>query len=170
MAGNVRGALGLAEGAALSAPESSPGGGIVPGRRRPPDRRRSETRRIRWASPLVTNAPRKPIHVTVGYDAGTGRPIEIFYAAGYRSGSENETLVSDVCIVLSHMLQRDNMPDPAELLQALARERDPATGEERCASLVGMLLDELRRPPERWDDDEATKSVSSVPAIGEAPQ
>ena len=137
----------------MSGPESRSDARSPPARRRPPDRRRSETRRIRWASPLLANAPCTTVHVTVSHDADTGRPFEIFYAAGYRSGSETETLVSDMCIVLSHMLQRDGMPDPSDLLRSVARERDPVTGEERYASLVGVLLEELRRPPVRWDDD-----------------
>ena len=137
------------------------------GRRQPPDRRQSETRRILWASPLVPGSPEAVIHVTVGYDRQLRRPVEIFYAGGYRSGSELETLVSDMCIVLSHMLQRDGMRDPSDILRTTAREADPATGEIRAASLVGVLLEELRRPPHWWSAD--AEDGGPVPPSGQEP-
>ena len=116
------------------------------GRIPPPDRRPSETRRIRWRPP-GSGWEERTVHVTLGYGADMERPVEIFYAGGYRSGSELETLVSDMCIVLSHMLQHSDMPDPSEILRTAARQADPLTGEVRPASLVGVLLEELRKPP-----------------------
>ena len=124
------------------------------GRMPPPNRRQSETRTIHWRSPLVPGGPVATIHVTVGYDRDLRKPVEIFYASGYRSGSELETLVSDMCIVLSLMLQHHDMPDPEDILRTVAREADPHTGQTRAASLVGVLLEELRKPPHWWGDDQ----------------
>ena len=124
----------------------------VQGRMPPPNRRQSETRTIRWRSPLIPGGPETTIHVTVGFDQALRRPVEIFYASGYRSGSELETLVSDMCIVLSMMLQHRDMPDPEDILGTVAREADPQTGQMVSASLVGVLLEELRKPP-HWRDE-----------------
>ena len=69
-------------------------------RRRLPSRRHSETRRLAWAG--------QTIHVTVGYDDNL-EPKEVFYSGGYRSGSDMEALVSDLCIALSVMLQHEGV-------------------------------------------------------------
>ncbi len=133
------------------------------GRMAPPDRRQSETRRIRWSCPLSPASPETTIHVTIGYDVDFRRPIEIFYAGGYRSGSEVETQVSDMCIVLSHMLQRSDSPDPSDILGTVAREADPVTGEVRPASLVGVLLEELRKPPHWWPGEPGSPGDPPLP-------
>jgi len=74
-------------------------------RQRLPDRRRSETRKITWQPPYNVDAPTTKIYVTIGYAEDALRPVEIFYDSGYRSGSDLETLVSDLCILLSVLLQ-----------------------------------------------------------------
>jgi len=111
----------------------------------------------------VPTAPEVTIHVTISYGPDLRRPIEIFYAGGYRAGSDLETMVCDMCIVLSHMLQHDDMPDPYRILRTIAREEDPVTGDMRPASLVGLLLEELRRPP-HWLATVGSDSPLSIPA------
>ena len=106
-------------------------------RRRLPPRRHSETRRLAWAG--------QTIHVTVGYDDRL-QPKEIFYAGGYRSGSDMEALVSDLCIALSVMLQHDGVT-AAALGKSMGETFDVRTGEPMPASILGLLLEELARPP-----------------------
>lgn len=107
-------------------------------RRRLPERRPSETRRLAWAG--------RTIFVTVGYDPSDGAPKEIFYAGGYRGGSDMEILVSDLCIALSVMLQHEAVT--AETLgKSMSETFDLLTGDPAPASVLGVLLDELSRPP-----------------------
>ena len=75
-----------------------------------PPRRRSEARRIEWVSPLNPDGWPQKIYVTIGYDeADALTPREIFYDAGYKSGSDMETLLRDLCIVLSVLLQHEGV-------------------------------------------------------------
>ena len=103
-----------------------------------PPRRPSETRRLQWAG--------RTIFVTVGYDPADGAPKEIFYAGGYRGGSDMEVLVSDLCIALSVMLQHEGV-SVATLGKSMSETFDILTGESAPASVLGVLLDELSRPP-----------------------
>lgn len=103
-----------------------------------PPRRPSETRRLQWAG--------RTIFVTVGYDPVDGAPKEIFYAGGYRGGSDMEVLVSDLCIALSVMLQHEGLT-AATLGKSMSETFDLLTGESAPASVLGVLLDELSRPP-----------------------
>ena len=108
------------------------------GPRRPlPPRRHSETRRLVWAG--------QTIHVTVGYD-GNLEPKEVFYSGGYRSGSDMEALVSDLCIALSVMLQHEGVT-AASLGKSMGETFDVRTREPMPASILGLLLEELVRPP-----------------------
>ena len=107
-------------------------------RRRLPPRRHSETRRLAWAG--------QTIHVTLGYDTDSLEPKEIFYSGGYRSGSDMEALVSDLCIALSVMLQHDGIT-AAALGKSMGQTFDVRTGDPMPASILGLLLDELVRPP-----------------------
>ena len=103
-----------------------------------PPRRPSETRRLQWAG--------RTIFVTVGYDPSDGAPKEIFYAGGYRGGSDMEVLVSDLCIALSVMLQHEGVT-VATLGKGMSETFDLLTGESAPASVLGVLLGELSRPP-----------------------
>ena len=107
-------------------------------RRRLPPRRHSETRRLAWAG--------QTIHVTVGYDTDSLEPKEIFYSGGYRCGSDMETLVSDLCIALSVMLQHEGVT-AASLGKSMGETFDVRTREPMPASILGLLLEELARPP-----------------------
>lgn len=120
-------------------------------RTKPANRRRSENRKIKWQPPHNPDAPATNIHVTIGYAEDALRPVEIFYDSGYRSGSDLETLVSDVCILISVMLQHEDV-DIAEFCGSIALERDLLLGEERPGSIVGVLLEELQREP-AWAEE-----------------
>ena len=103
-----------------------------------PPRRRSETRKLQWAGQTV--------FVTIGYDEDHIRAREIFYDSGYRSGSDMEALVSDLCIALSIMLQQEGM-SVARLSKSMSTAFHLRTGAESPASILGLLLKELERPP-----------------------
>ena len=108
-----------------------------------PPRRPSETRKLQWAGQTV--------YVTIGYDEGHVHAREIFYDGGYRSGSDMEALVSDLCIALSVMLQHEGMT-AASLAKSMSSEVELRTGREHPASILGLLLYELERPP-AWSAD-----------------
>ena len=108
-------------------------------RERLPSRRPSETRRLHWAG--------RTIHLAIGYDPNGFEPREIFYSGGYKRGSDMESLVSDLCIALSVMLQHEGVAADT-LRQSMGRAFDQLTGEEVPASILGLLLDELCRPPD----------------------
>ena len=112
----------------------------------PPNRRRSESRKIKWRPPHNPDAPETNIYVSIGYAEDGLTPVEIFYDSGYRSGSELETMISDLCIVLSIAIQYDGI-GAEDFTKSISRERDLILGETRPGSLIGVLLDELTRPP-----------------------
>ena len=116
-------------------------------RKQPPSRRRSEARRIEWVSPLNPDGWPQKIFVTIGFDEDAITPREIFYDAGYRSGSDMETLLRDLCIVLSVLLQHDGV-QVETFMSSISREVNVRNGDVELGSLVGVLLQELRRPPD----------------------
>lgn len=115
---------------------------------KPPSRRLSENRKITWQPPSNPDAPETTIYVTIGYHEDGLTPLEIFYDSGYRSGSEREAEVSDVCIVLSVFLQHSDI-DLNGFTKSVSQITDLRSGEEAHGSLIGVLLDELQKPP-RW--------------------
>ena len=124
-----------------------------------PPRRPSETRRLAWAG--------RTVFVTVGYDPSDGAPKEIFYAGGYRSGSDMEILVSDLCIALSVMLQHEGIT-AAALGRSMGETFDLVTGDPVPASILGLLLEELSRPPGFSGILAAGDGDAALPAAGEA--
>lgn len=74
-----------------------------------PPRRRSATRKIRHLG--------RSYHITVGF-AADGRPLEVF-AHGARSGSDQDAIVDDSCILLSYAYQFGVRP--VELEQRFSR-------------------------------------------------
>ena len=113
-------------------------------------RRRSEARKITWTPPHNLDASESKIFVTIGYAEDGLRPVEIFYDGGYRSGSDLETLVSDLCIVLSVLIQHRDI-EIETFTHSLARERDLRTSKEEFGSLVGVLIEQLSIAPQ-WAD------------------
>ena len=131
--------------------------GIAVGiRRRLPDRRFSENRKLAWAG--------RTIYLTVGYADGLD-PKEVFYADGYRSGSDMEALVSDLCIMLSVVLQRDGVTVQA-LRKSMGQTFDARTGDPMPASILGLLLEELSRPPE-WAGDMERQAERHEPDVAD---
>ena len=58
-----------------------------------------------------------------------------------------EALVSDLCIALSVMLQHEGVT-AATLRKSMGEAFDQLTGETVPASVLGLLLEELCRPPD----------------------
>jgi hypothetical protein len=115
-------------------------------RKRLPNRRRSESRKVTWQSPINQSAAEQTIYISIGYLADGLTASEIFYDSGYRTGSDLETLASDVCICLSIFLQHDGVCMES-FSKSLAREVNLRTGKEDAASLVGVFIAELLKPP-----------------------
>ena len=117
-----------------------------------PSRRRSEARRIEWVSPLNPDGWPQKIYITIGYDeADALTPREIFYDAGYKSGSDMETLLRDLCIVISVLLQHDGV-SIGGFMGSISREVNLRTDLVEMGSIVGVLLKELNTPPQ-WMDE-----------------
>ncbi len=104
-----------------------------------PQRRPSETRKLDRVG--------QSVFITIGYGADHLTPREIFYDAGYRSGSDMEALVSNLCIALSVMLQHEGVA-AAALRKSMSQAFELRTGRVRPASIPGLLLDEISKPPE----------------------
>lgn len=115
-------------------------------RKRLPNRRRSESRRVVWQSPLNPSAAEQTIYIGIGFCEDGLTPREVFYDNGYRTGSDLETLASDVCICLSIFLQHDGV-SIGDFAKSLARERNLRIGKAEFASLVGVFIAELQKPP-----------------------
>ena len=129
------------------------------GRRRLPNRRISETRKLHWRE--------RTIYVNVGYDRDGLEPREVFYADGYRSGADMEALVSDLCIAISVMLQQDGVT-AATLRKSMGVAFDQRTGDPMPASILGLLLEELSRPPEWASDMERLTAAHGPGAANES--
>jgi len=123
-----------------------------------PSRRQNETRKLVWAGHSV--------FVTIGYDATRTHAREIFYASGCKDGSDLEALISDLCIALSVMLQHEGVT-AASLAKSMSTAFDLHTGEKKPASILGLLLRELERPP-AWTPwaQKATSGLSAGFRIG----
>ena len=101
-----------------------------------PTRRLTETRRIE------TRDGHK-IFLSVGFDPiEPDRPREVFYSAGFRSGSQLEFQIQDDCVLISLLLQH-GLP-VEEIAKSLAREEQP-DGSMARASVVGVIVDELTK-------------------------
>jgi len=116
-----------------------------------PNRRRSEARKITWRPPHNVDAPETTIHVTIGYADDGLRPVEIFYDAGYRSGSDRATEIADLCITFSVFIQHEGVTIDS-LMRSLAQEKDARSGSMEFGSTVGLLLDQLNTPP-AWAEE-----------------
>lgn len=124
-------------------------------RRRLPNRRFSETRKLTWRE--------RTIYVNVGYDPDGLEPREVFYADGYRSGADMEALVSDLCIAISVMLQQEGVT-AATLRKSMGVAFDQRTGNPMPASILGLLLEELSRPPV-WADALAQAAATQAASV-----
>ncbi len=108
-----------------------------------PDRRLAETRRVE--TPQGQTA-----FVTVGYDpADPIRPREVFYCGGFRSGSDLEYHLHDLCILISLLLQHGVA---VSYLSRSIATKQSALGGEEYASLAGWLVAAVSIAP-AWADD-----------------
>ena len=77
----------------------------------------------------------------MGYDPNEdGRPREVFYSAGFKSGSALEFQIQDACVLISILLQHGHRPD--EIAKSLARTERP-DGAIAYASITGLIAAEL---------------------------
>jgi hypothetical protein len=120
-------------------------------RKRPSARRCSESRRVEWLSPLNPDGWPTRIFVTIGYRDDAITPCEIFYDSGYKTGSDMETLLTDICVVLSVLIQHEGVKLD-EFMSSISREINLRTDQVEMGSIVGVLLQELRKPPQ-WIAD-----------------
>lgn len=115
-------------------------------RRTPPTRRLTETRRVEH---IRSDGVATPILVSVGYDgADPLRPVEVFYAEGFRSGADLEFMTQDACVLVSMLLQYGV---PPERIAVSMSTREDADGQLTPGSLAGTIAAELARPP-AWTD------------------
>ncbi len=99
-----------------------------------PKRRLTETRRIEALDGHT-------IHLSVGYDPNeNGRPREVFYSAGFKSGSALEFQIQDACVLISILLQHGHRPDA--IAKSLARTEQP-DGTMAYASITGLIASSL---------------------------
>lgn len=75
--------------------------------------------------------------LTVGFYPD-GRVGEVF-VSGLKSGSNLEALVADAAVLISRLLQHG--VDSADLASSMGRQ-----GDARAASLIGAVVDQLRKP------------------------
>lgn len=98
-------------------------------RKKLPARRQTETVEVLWET--------QKIAVSRGYHAD-GQLGELFISSRGRPGSELESLLYDVGVLLSLVLQSGY--DPTRLAKSLARNTDGKTP----ASLIGAIIDGLK--------------------------
>ncbi len=99
-----------------------------------PTRRLTETRKI-------TTVHGHTVYLSLGYDPrDPNRPREIFYSAGFKSGSQLEFMVQDACVLISLLLQNGHMP--ADIAKSLSRVEQPDTSFAH-GSIVGLITEEL---------------------------
>lgn len=108
-----------------------------------PHRRLAETRRLE-------NPQDHTAYVTIGYDpAAPTKPREVFYSGGFRSGSDLEYHLDDLCVLISLLLQHGVA---ASFLSRTIARKTSAFGDEEYASIAGWLVAAVSAPP-IWADD-----------------
>lgn len=102
-----------------------------------PTRRLTETRKVKTPEGHT-------IHLSIGFDpTEPDRPREVFYSAGFKSGSQLEFQIQDACVLLSLLLQHGLRP--ADVAKSLARKEQP-DGQIAYASVTGLIAAELIDP------------------------
>lgn len=107
-------------------------------RRTLPNRRPSVNWKVRrpvnFAEPA---AGESTFFVTVGFDPETLQPQDVFYAEGFRSGSDLEFTTVDACIVISVAMQHGVPPEA--MVRSLSH-RELADGTFGDASILPLIL------------------------------
>ena len=102
-----------------------------------PPRRLTETRH-------VATREGHTICLSIGFDPEEpDRPREVFYLAGFKSGSQLEFQVQDACVLVSLLLQLGLRP--ADVAKSLSRDEQP-DGSMPYASHIGLIVEELAHP------------------------
>ena len=103
------------------------------------NRRLNETRKVQTDDGHT-------VYLSVGYDAAEPMvPKEVFYDAGFKTGSQLEFQVQDFCILFSLLLQYGMTPE--QVAKSLARKEQP-DGSIQYASISGMIVAELAKAPQ----------------------
>lgn len=87
-------------------------------RLRLPDRRPSLSRQVNWLDPSTGTVTE--LHVCVGLDPASGRPMEVFASCVRRPQSTLSSMLAEACVLLSRDLQHGR-PVP-ELATAFTRD------------------------------------------------
>lgn len=99
-----------------------------------PTRRHAETKR-------VTTMEGHTVYLSIGYDPkDPTRPREVFYSAGFKSGSTLEFQIQDACVMLSLLLQHGLKPE--DVAKSLSRSEQP-DGSMVYASVIGLIVEAL---------------------------
>lgn len=99
-----------------------------------PTRRLAENRRI-------STPDGHTIHLSIGYDPDDPkRPREVFYSAGFKSGSQLEFQLQDACVMISLLLQHGHRSE--DIAKSLAQAEQP-DGTMAYASIIGLIAAEL---------------------------
>ncbi len=119
-----------------------------------PNRRFSETRRVE--TPHGHRA-----FISVGYDPSNPMiPREVFYCEGFKSGSDLEYHMQDMCVLISLLLQYDM--SPSDIAKSLSR-RKTELGGMAYASLVGWVIDVVQQPPQWAASSEEPDNQADFP-------
>lgn len=105
-------------------------------------------RPVNFADPM---AGESTFYLTIGLDPDTLKPCEVFYAEGFRSGSDLEFLVIDACIVISVALQHG--VEPSAMAKSLSRRETPG-GELVDASILALILRALASESAQHEGDD----------------
>lgn len=126
-----------------------------------PGRRHVETRKVCAPNSQV-------LHLSVGYDPDDpNTPMEVFYSAGLKSGSDLEYHMQDMCVLISLLLQRGMTP--FEISHSLSKQERPG-GDVTFATLTGFVLQEIAKPPMWVASDADGAGADDQDVIPEPPQ
>ena len=106
----------------------------------PPPRHQLASRRLAETTKIQT-ADGQTVYLTIGFDpSDPTRPREVFYSAGFRSGSQLEFQTQDACVMISLLLQHGHTPE--DIAKSLSR-LEQADGTMTYASITGIIAAEL---------------------------
>lgn len=125
-------------------------------RRKLPDRRISETRKVTFEKEVGSIN----FYITIGYDpAEPSKPLEVFYDDGFKSGADLEWVAQDAAVLISLALQAGYSPDQIGTSLATRLHYDST---ELPASLLGTIVEELKKPPQWSEQDEIVREVCAA--------
>lgn len=109
-------------------------------RETPTPRHHLAYRRLSETTTIQTSCG-QTVHLSIGFDpSDPKRPREVFYSAGFRSGSQLEFQTQDACVLISLLLQHGLAPN--DIAKSLSRLEQP-DGTMAYASITGIIADEI---------------------------